>query len=329
MVLVLAIATMVLGNLVRTLFQKNTNLESRLNAIEKVEGPFERALADAGPAPLKRVLTLNVQVYAKFWKDVLQLTPAQVEQIKMHVHNLKKEASEKLFDEHFFEVWIRIEEWRGGYTHFEVAYPRSPLEKPKSSSVYGGNRDERFWQFEIPPQEGESPTGGLAPFPGMLWLETKGELVTLHATGGRFGWASFSETKPAPDNIFLAVPLSEGPRAERYFKPALSFEYAPGCYRHLQPWERCYQHLDVQKGLGWELWIGDCDLRTRAKWNERKALDQMLADWRERFAWNDEGKAWHERVAKAVEDPYGQERAKLDPRAGGPQEDAAPTAGPP
>jgi len=143
LVLILAIATMVLGNLVRTLFQKSTqlrsDLESRLHAIEKVEGPFERMLADAGPAPLKRALALNVQVYAKFWKDVLQLTPVQVEQIKMHVHNLKKEASDEAFDRHFFEVRVRIEEWRGGYTRFEVAYPTSPLENPKSSSRYDGN----------------------------------------------------------------------------------------------------------------------------------------------------------------------------------------------
>jgi hypothetical protein len=186
-----------------------------------------------------------------------------------------------------------------------------PSEKPKSGRRYDGNHDERFWQFEIPPQADEWSAG-------TLWLERKGELVTLHATGGRFG---------DPASVFLAVPLSEGPPAEQYFRPALPVEYASGaCW--FQPWGRFYQHLDAHKGLGWDLWIEDCDLRTRAKWNERKALDQMLADWRGRFAWNDEGKAWHERVAKAVEDPYGQERAKPDPRAGGPQEDAAPTAGP-
>jgi hypothetical protein len=236
LVFILVIAAIVLGDLVRTLFQKNTqlrsDLESRLHAIEKVEGPFERMLAGAGPALLKRALILNIHVYAKFWKDVLQLTPVQVEQIKMQLHNLKKEASDELFDRHFFEVRVRIEEWRGGYTHFEVAYPTSPLENPKSSSRYDGNRNERFWRFEIPRHEKEPRTAGT------LWLETDGQRVTLHATGGRFGYASFFDSGPAPDNIFLAVPLSEGPLAERYFRPAFKLQYALNAYRYLQPWER-------------------------------------------------------------------------------------------
>jgi hypothetical protein len=178
------------------------------------------------------------------------------------------------------------------------------------------------WRFEIPPHEGERLTTGT------LWLETNGHLVTLHATGGRFGYASFFETEPAPDNIFLAIPLSEGPRAEQYFRPAFKLEYAPNTYRYLQPWERFYQHVDVQKGLGWELWIEDCDLRIRARGNGPKAVDQMLVDWRERFAWDDDGKAWHERVANAIEDRYTQERTELDRRVGGPPEAAEPVSKP-
>ena len=78
LVLILAVTAVVLGAMVHTLFQKNTQLrsdvESRLLTIERVEGPFARKLADGGPAPLKRAFTLKIQVYAKFWKDVFKLT---------------------------------------------------------------------------------------------------------------------------------------------------------------------------------------------------------------------------------------------------------------
>ena len=86
LVLVLAIATLVLGLLVRDLFQENTqlrsDLESRLVAIEQIKGPFARMLSDAGPAPLRRVLTLSIQLDAAFWKYVLRMTPAELEQTK-------------------------------------------------------------------------------------------------------------------------------------------------------------------------------------------------------------------------------------------------------
>jgi hypothetical protein len=317
LVVILAIATMVLGALVSMLFQETkqlrSDLELRLQAIEQLEGPFARKLAEAGPAPLKRVLALNVKVFSKFWKDVLHLTPAQVEEVKVHLHNIRKDASAEVFDHCFFEVRIRIEEWRGGFTHCEVEYPSSPLLQPRSRSRYDGGRGEGFWHFNIPPYEGDRRSGGT------LQLETNGRIVTLNATGGRFGYVSSVDTGPAPENVFLAIPLTEGPSAERYFKPAFRVDFAPECTRCLRPWERYYQHLDVDKGLAWDLWIDDCDLRTRTEGNETTASAQMLADWRERFAWNEEGKSWHERVSNAIQE---RERWESNRFSMGTEEDA-------
>ena len=233
----------------------------------------------------------------------------QLEEIKTQVHDLKKDASAEAFDEHPFNITVRIEEWRGGYTHFLVQCPLYPLEKPKFNSRYDGQHNENLWQFEIPPHEGKWLSG-------WLWLETDGRFVRLYATGGRFGHASFVESGPAPENVFLSIPLSEGPAAEPYFKPDLKVEFAPQSYRYLLPWERCYQSPDAERGLAWELWINDCDLRTRTEGNETEGVARMLAGWHERFAWNEAGKAWYGRVARAIEGRYARERAELDHRPG-------------
>ena len=111
-----------------------------------------------------------------------------------------------------------------------------------------------------------------------------------------------TDERPAPDNVFLTAPLDEGPTAEPYFKPDRRIEIWHDVYRYLQPWERCYQHLDLQRGLAWELWIEDCNLFTRSEGNSAEARHLLLAEWRDKFAWDDAGKEWYERVAKLIGD---------------------------
>jgi hypothetical protein len=121
--------------------------------------------------------------------------------------------------------------------------------------------------------------------------------------------------------------MEEGPRAEPYFKPECRVEFYPDVHSFLPPWKRCYEHLDLQKGLAWRLWVEDCDLLTRSQGNGSDARRLLLAQWRERFAWNDAGKEWFERVAKAVEAEYEKEMAELNNgRVVEPSEDDQPPA---
>ncbi len=140
----------VLGFLVRTLFLENkqirSDLESRLKAIEGLEGPFARTLADAGPAPLKHALHFAIHLDTRFSTETLQLTPAELDEVKasIRVHDdLSKKAGAKDFDKWFYgDILVRIQEWRGGYTHVEVKYPLCPSEKPKTIDLYlGSGRD--------------------------------------------------------------------------------------------------------------------------------------------------------------------------------------------
>jgi hypothetical protein len=313
LVTLVALAAVVLGILVRILFEQNTQirseLDSRLKAIEGLEEPFARKLADAGPAPLKRALNLAIHLDTRFWAETLQLTSAELDEIKasIRLHDvLSKEAGAEDFDKWFYgDIRVHIQEWRGGHTHIEVEYPFCPLAKPKTIDLYIGSRRDRLWQFDLPDRVGEFHSG-------TLWLEWNGLCVTLYATSGRFGWRSLTETEPATHNIFLTAPLQEGPRAESYFKPDRRVEFYPDVYRFLPPWERCYEHLDLQKGLAWSLWVEDCDLFTSSQGNGSNARPRLLADWRERFAWDDAGKEWFKRVAKAVEAAQEKEMAELN-----------------
>jgi hypothetical protein len=311
LVTLVALAAVVLGILVRILFEQNnqirSELESRLKAIEGLEEPFARKLADAGPAPLKRALNLAIHLDTRFWAETLQLTSAELDEIKasIRLHDvLSKEAGGEDFDKWFYaDIWVSIQEWRGGYTHIEVEYPFCPLAKPKTIDLYvGSGRD--LWQFDLPDRPRLTS--------GTLWLEWNGSCVTLYATGGRFGWASLTDTKPATHNIFLTAPLQEGPKAEPYFKPDCRIEFYPGVYSFLPPWKRCYEHLDLQRGLALTLRIEDCDLLTCSEGNGTEARRRLLVEWRERFAWNDAGKEWFERVAKAVEAAHEKEMAELN-----------------
>src|SRR5271168_2673632 len=82
-------AIVVLGVLVRILFQENKQvrsaLETRLDAIEGLEGSFARKLADVGPAALRRCLILNIYLDVRFWVEVLQLTPLEMDEIKTRI----------------------------------------------------------------------------------------------------------------------------------------------------------------------------------------------------------------------------------------------------
>lgn len=324
----LILAVCMMGFLIRTLFLENkqirSELESRLKAIEGLEGPFARTLTDSGPAPLKHALDFAIHLDTRFWTETLQLTPAELDEVKtsIRVHNdLSKEADAKDFDQWFYgDIRVRIQEWRGGYTHIEVDYPSLRPEKQWSVDLYS-KRQAGLWRLELPAPAEESISHGT------LWLKWNGYHAKLYATGGRFGYASFMDTEPAPQNVFLTVPTEEGPRAEPYFKPGCRVEFYPDVRSFLPPWERRYEHLDLEKGLAWSLTVEDCDLLTRSKANTSDARRLLLAEWRERFAWDDAGKEWFNRVAKAVDAAHEEETAELErERVVEPSEDDQPPA---
>src|ERR1700722_13824018 len=88
----LTIATLVLAAFVWILFEQNkeirSGLEARLKAIEGLEGPFARKLANAGPAAPLSVLSLDIRWETQFWTQTLQLTPAELDEIKPQVSSL-------------------------------------------------------------------------------------------------------------------------------------------------------------------------------------------------------------------------------------------------
>jgi hypothetical protein len=231
-----------------------------------------------------------------------------MDEIKKGVYmpdDLSKKAGVEDFDRWFYgNITVRIQKWRGGYTHIEVEYPFCRSEKPESIKFYGGRDGASLWRFDLPSRPEEFTSA-------QVQLESDGHCVMLSATAGRFGWRGMTDNSPAPDNVFLTAPLDEGPTAEPYFKPDRRIEIWPDVYRYLEPWERCYQHLDLQRGLGWNLWIEDCDLLSRSQGNSTEARRLLLEEWRENFAWNDAGKEWYERVAKMIEDVHKKEMAEL------------------
>jgi hypothetical protein len=221
LMVLLTFATVALGLLVWYLFEQKNEIragfDSRLKAIESLEGPFARKLADEGPAPLRRELSLGIHLDARFWGETLQLTPTELDEIKTSIlwHDVFSEKGAALedFGKWFYgDIRVRIQEWRGGYAHVKVEYPYCPRKEPKSIELYHGRSGADLWQFQFQARPGEI-------FGGSLWLKWDGHHVRLYAAGGRFGWGSFMDPDPAPQNVFLTVPMGEGPRAEPYFKP--------------------------------------------------------------------------------------------------------------
>jgi len=303
LMVLLAIATMVLGLLVRVLFERDKEIrsgfESRLRAIEGVEEPFWRKLADAGPLPLKREISLGIHLDARFWVDTLQLTPTELDGVKasIRVHDVFSEMGAGLddFDKWFYsDIRVRMQEWRAGYTHIKVEYPCFPRKESESIEQYHGPSSANLWRFDLPARLGESHS---------LWLEWDGHRVTLSADS-LFAWTPFLRNpSQAPPNLFLTVPLREGPEAEQYY-------FTPD--RKVQTLPEAYEHLDLQKGIAWRLWIQDCDLYTVSQGNSSIAWRRLLAEWRERFAWNDTGKELHKRLVKATEGAEEKEMAEME-----------------
>src|SRR5579862_5458949 len=124
----LACAALVLGVLVKILFERNrqvrSGFESRLQAVESPEGRFQRKLAEAGPAPLKRALSLAIHLDPRFWTETLQLTESELDEIKTRIYMpsyLSMSTAVEDFDKWFQgHLRVRIQEWQGGYTHIVV-----------------------------------------------------------------------------------------------------------------------------------------------------------------------------------------------------------------
>lgn len=85
----MVLTVIVLGVLVRTLFLENkrirSDLEARFKAIEDLDGPFACKLADAGPTPLNRALSLAIHLDIRFWAETLQLTSVELDEIRKSI----------------------------------------------------------------------------------------------------------------------------------------------------------------------------------------------------------------------------------------------------
>jgi hypothetical protein len=257
--------------------QIRSDFGSRLKAIEGIEGPFAHKFDGASP-PLARVLKLDIHWETHFWTGTLGLTPTELDEIRRR---------EKLWPV-YIDVskktnWaatlsVRVQEWRGGYTHIAVENP-FPSHGPESIELYSGYSRTKLWRFSLP-----TPAD---LFLSDLILDMDGQRAKLYATGSRF---SSEDAIESWRTVFLSIPLHEGPEAEGY--------YDDTC---LPDWNRRYRHIDSQKGLAWDLWFQDFDLRARCEGQEDEARRLLLMEWKSRFAWDDAGKQWFERIVKGIE----------------------------
>jgi hypothetical protein len=207
---VLVLGFLVLVSLVLDLFQRNKQLQSRLHAIENLSEPFASNLAGSVTAvPLRRAIHLNIHLDEAFWRETLQLSPEELEKIQTLVplhKELSKEGVEQFERWFYADIVIRIQEWRGGYTHIDV---RGPLQGRDSIELYpGASSHARLWWLRLPPltaEVGQDRKGRFAhwrvAFP-TLELTLNDSRIWLSAVGGRFGYGRFMDT-PAPENIFL------------------------------------------------------------------------------------------------------------------------------
>src|SRR5437660_11640307 len=91
---IIALATAALGFLVWNLYRQTrrlrSELESRVRVIENLNEPFASKIASSvGVIPLKRVLHLGVHLDETFWRETLQLSREELEEIRSSVrmHN--------------------------------------------------------------------------------------------------------------------------------------------------------------------------------------------------------------------------------------------------
>jgi hypothetical protein len=233
-----------------------------------------------------------------FWRETLGLSAEELEAIKRSapLHNEFSRKDLEQFQRWFyFDISIRIQEWRGGYTHIDI---HGPLEERHSTEMYRGPYSRAsLWTLCLPSRAGEI----MGP---CLCLLFDGSYIRLHCSGGRFGWLGFGEQEPAPENIFFTVPLVEGPAVAVFHKPDYKIEIWEDVYKDVDPWQQCYQDLDIKRGLAWQLWIHDCDLFARSEGSCSKANHLLLADYRRiaaNFYTTKERKAYYERLAGDLE----------------------------
>jgi hypothetical protein len=206
----LTIATLVLAAFVWILFEQNKEIrsgfEARLKAIEGLEVPFARKLADAGLAPLLCVLSLDIRLETQFSTQTLQFTPAELDEIRpadQLVALVRRFIEENQF-------WLLRQD-----THPEVArrlHPVEPFNKGRPETVtdlYDGLSRADFWRFYLPRSTGEFLT------PPELCLELESSAVKLSARWARR--LSLTDALDTEGVILFSIPLLEGPAAEQYY----------------------------------------------------------------------------------------------------------------
>jgi len=278
-----------------------SDLESRLTAIEKIQGEFARNLAKAGPVPLKRVLTIGIHLDAKFWRDTLSLAPSEMEDIqrRLFVPNMLGAPEAGMFSSFHYTLCIRIQEWRGGYRQVTVeqslpesSFPtglgsaKSNEQREKIIELYPTGSHDTLWIFK------RTSNGSL--FDDKLFLELGNGSIKLRGWGQRFGritnkdyewyWSGYP---------YLDIPHYEGPEAERFFKQEKK-------KIDRKAWTRFYEHSDDERGIAWQLKVEDCDLHARSQGVNWEAVELLLADWKERFYRSDEVIEWHRRIAEVL-----------------------------
>jgi hypothetical protein len=296
-----------LGIVFWDLFRRTRNdlsrIELRIQAVENLSEPFSSKLAESVPQPLRRVIHLYIEFDSTFWRETLKpyCSPEELER-ELEKAKMSDFLNRKFPEEgadYFFSPCIsaRIEEWRGGYTHMAVRRPghleSSELypgnEWDPSVWDFGGPKDAMLWYLRFPPRAGEIT----APH---LMLYFKGSSISLSVTGT---CSSSDDTLRSRGEFLLEVPLAEGREAAAFYT------LDPWRYkRGVRPWLRCYQNLDRQKGLAWQVWVHDCELFSRSGGNRYQADSCLLDDYRKIIAdyrTGEENRAFYQHLADSIE----------------------------
>jgi hypothetical protein len=155
--IILAVVLVVLGDRVYNLFQKNKELESRLDVIEGLKKPFSGKIVKAAPAPLKCVTELLIHIDELFWRKILGCTDEELKEVqqsfRLHSDFSRMGVDEFENEKEFYaDVVISIQEWRGGYTHVHVS---GPGENSGSYDCYAESPDGlSIWMCRFPDSSG-------------------------------------------------------------------------------------------------------------------------------------------------------------------------------
>lgn len=251
----LAVGVVVLAVAVKGLFTENKRLRSRLQVIEDLEPPFMEKVAACSPVPLVRITEFCLHMDERFWRTTLRFSEEDLKHLKQSISlhdDLSSQESEK-FDRRFYaDLMVRIQQWRGGHLHVEVCEGFS-LAVRESFDLYPtriGLEGVTLWRRQIPDTDYSPNVLG-----SRVQLDLYAGRIRLFGVSGRFG-SQAAVLEPLDENIFLEVPLDEE-GLSAFSKPHYRVEVWEDVFEEPEPWVRCYESIDRERGLAWRIWVQD------------------------------------------------------------------------